>query len=46
MSVTDTKLKDGRIVAIAGPVVDVESTPPSWPRSPSRLVTAESAPLP
>ena len=31
MSVTETQLKDGRIVAIAGPVVDVEFPPDSIP---------------
>jgi len=31
MTVTDTELKDGRIVAIAGPVVDVEFPSDSVP---------------
>jgi F-type H+-transporting ATPase subunit beta len=31
MTVTDTELKDGRIVAIAGPVVDVEFPPDAIP---------------
>jgi F-type H+-transporting ATPase subunit beta len=31
MTATDTQLKDGRIVAIAGPVVDVEFPPDSVP---------------
>ena len=31
MTVTETELKDGRIVAIAGPVVDVEFPPDALP---------------
>jgi F-type H+-transporting ATPase subunit beta len=31
MTATDTKLKDGRVVAIAGPVVDVEFPPDALP---------------
>ena len=31
MTATDTELKDGKIVAIAGPVVDVEFPPASLP---------------
>ena len=52
MTVTEPELKDGRIVAIAGPVVDVEfppapcprSTPPSSSRSASTARRSTSSP--
>ncbi|MEX0769000.1 MAG: hypothetical protein WD029_11060, partial [Microthrixaceae bacterium] len=31
MTVTETELKDGKIVAIAGPVVDIEFPPGALP---------------
>ena len=37
MTVTEPELKDGRIVAIAGPVVDVEFPPSSLPEINSAL---------